>query len=117
MARYVVGRVEELPPGTSRLLPDAGPWGIGVFNVAGTYYALNNLCPHAGAQVCRGMVTGTTEAIGPYRMRWVRDGEILRCPWHSWEIDITTGRTLTDPRLFVKQYPVYVEDGLIIVEI
>jgi nitrite reductase/ring-hydroxylating ferredoxin subunit len=30
----------------------------------------------------------------------------LRCPWHSWEYDITTGQSVFDPRVRVVTYPV-----------
>ena len=43
----------------------------------------------------------------------VREGEILTCPWHGLEFDLTTGRCLANPRVRVRQYPVAVEDGLV----
>ncbi len=115
MSRYVVGRVEDLPPGSRRLIP-VGRWGVGVFNVHGRYYALNNYCPHAGGPVCAGDVTGTTQAVGPYKVEWVRQGEVVVCPWHGWEFDIASGRTVTDPKRSVRTYPVRVENGLVILE-
>ena len=43
-------------------------------------------------------------------MHIIRDGEIVRCPWHGWEFDITTGRSVYNPhRLRVKIYDVAVE--------
>lgn len=115
MARHVVGRVEELPPGSHKVVP-VGRRGLGVFNVNGQFYALYNVCPHAGGPLCLGPVTGTTRATGPYQVEWVREGEILRCPWHGWEFDITTGCTITEPVERVQTYPVHIEDGLIVVE-
>lgn len=111
-----MGRVDEIPPGEKRIVP-VGRNGVGVFNVKGRFYALNNICPHAGAPLCFGDVTGTTEARGPYEPEWVREGEILRCPWHAWEIDITSGRTLTEPHRTVRTYEVVVEDDVVILEI
>ena len=41
---------------------------------------------------------------------WARDGEIVRCPWHGWEFDILTGRSIFNPhRTRVKAYDVTVE--------
>ncbi len=115
--RHRVARAAEIPPGGMVLVP-LGRRGVGVYNVRGAFHALSNLCPHAGGPVCRGDVTGTTVAGGaPYAQEWVRDGEILRCPWHAWEIDITTGRTITDPTRTVATYPVTVEDGWVVVEV
>ena len=115
MGRYVVGRVADLPPGSQRLVR-AGRWGVGVFNVNGKYYACNNHCPHAGGPLCLGEITGTTENVGPYQVLWVRQGEIVSCPWHAWEFDITTGRTITEPTRSVRTYPVRVEDDLVILD-
>ncbi len=107
MARYVV--VSELPPG-SRKIVDAGGRSIGVFNVHGTFYAIRNLCPHQFAPLCRGIITGTTLPSQPGQYIWARDGEIIRCPWHGWEFDITTGRSVFNPhKMRVKTYEVTVE--------
>ena len=54
----------------------------------------------------------------PLRIRnldLVRDGEIIRCPWHLWEFDILTGGCLVDPKVRVKTYPVRIEDGEVVV--
>jgi nitrite reductase (NADH) small subunit len=113
--RYVVGRVEDLPPGTRRELP-IGRGGVGLFNVDGVFYALGNVCPHMGGPLCAGKVTGTTIAVDQYEPRWIRQGEILRCPWHGWEFDLKTGETITEPTRRVRSYPVSVEDGVVIIE-
>jgi nitrite reductase/ring-hydroxylating ferredoxin subunit len=55
-------------------------------------------------------------ACGPstgWRHEWVRDGEIVTCPWHGLEFDVTTGRCLASPKVRVRTYPVVVEDGLV----
>ncbi len=41
----------------------------------------------------------------------MRDGEIVTCPWHGMEFDITTGRCLANPKVRLRSYPVTVEDG------
>ena len=89
---------------------------LALFNVGGTLCAINNYCPHQGGPLCRGTVTGVAVADRPYEFNWTRDGEIVRCPWHRWEVDLLTGEVLTDPTLKVKRYPVVVEDGEIVVE-
>jgi nitrite reductase/ring-hydroxylating ferredoxin subunit len=50
-------------------------------------------------------------------LRRVRDGEILRCPWHGWEFEIATGKTVTKPVVRVKTFPARVEDGRVVVEL
>jgi len=43
---------------------------------------------------------------------WGREGEILRCPWHGWEFDLITGRSIFNPhKMRVKTYEVTVEPG------
>jgi 3-phenylpropionate/trans-cinnamate dioxygenase ferredoxin subunit len=105
----VVGRVSEVPPGGRRIVDAAGR-SIGVFNVKGTFYALRNSCPHQAAPLCLGAIKGMTLPSRPGEYHWGREGEILRCPWHGWEFDITTGRSIFNPhKTRVKAYEVTVE--------
>lgn len=127
MGRYVVGRVRELPPG-ARAVVEVDDRSIGVFNVHRRFYALRNRCPHQAAPLCLGEITGLMLPSPPGEYRWARAGEILRCPWHGWEFDITTGRSIFNPhrtrvRTYevtveedeaVERYPVTIEDGLVI---
>ena len=122
MLRYIVGPVEDIAPGQRKIVvPFRGRAGIGVFNVAGTFYALRNLCPHKSGPLCTGAATGRMVADRPpgadgFGLEWERDGEIIRCPWHLWEFEIATGRCLVDRRVRVKTYQVVIEDGQIVVE-
>ena len=102
-------RVSDLPPGERKIV-EVRSRSIGVFNVHGEYYALRSLCPHQGAPLCRGTITGTARSTAPGEIIWERDGRILRCPWHGWEFDIATGRSVFNPhRLRVRTYDVTVE--------
>ncbi len=131
MGKHVVGRVGELPPGSRRIV-DAEGRSIGVFNVHGQYYALRNRCPHQAAPLCQGSIKGMTLPSRPGEYVWARDGEILRCPWHGWEFDLTNGRsifnphavrvktyqvTVEEPEEAVETFPVTVEDGLVILHV
>ena len=111
--RFVVGAAEDLPPGTSTIVyPEKVKSGIGVFNVDGEFYALKNTCPHMGGPLCRGTVRGTSAAEvsddGALDVRWERSGEIVACPWHHWEFEIKTGKTIFKSRQKVRGYPVEV---------
>jgi nitrite reductase/ring-hydroxylating ferredoxin subunit len=111
MAKHVVGTVDEIPPGTRKIVEIAGR-SIGVFNVNGEYFALLNRCPHQAGPLCKGNAHGflRSGAVGEYD--YSRPGEILRCPWHGWEFDIRTGQSWFDPRgVRVRRYDVSVEPG------
>jgi 3-phenylpropionate/trans-cinnamate dioxygenase ferredoxin subunit len=101
--------VSELAPGDRKIVEAEGR-SIGVFNVHGTFHALRNSCPHQAAPLCLGSIKGMTMPSKPGEYIWAREGEILRCPWHGWEFDITTGRSIFNPhRTRVKAYDVTVE--------
>jgi nitrite reductase (NADH) small subunit len=65
-----------------------------VLNVSGRFYALSNICPHAGAAFERGHVTGGA----------------LYCPLHGWGFDLDSGASLDDPTLCAWTYPVEIHD-------
>lgn len=108
MAEHVVARADEVRPGTVKLVSVAGR-EIGLFNVAGEFFALRNRCPHQGGPLCRGRLSGFLVGDRPGEYRYSRPGEILRCPWHGWEFDIRTGQSWFDPaKTRVRSYPVTV---------
>ena len=85
---------------------------IGVFNVAGEYFAIGNRCPHNGASLCKGRVVGLVEATEPGSYQFSRRGEFVRCPWHGWEFDLRTGKSRCEPdRTKVRSYELTVEPG------
>ena len=108
--RFFVCPASALPPGT-RLVRELDGKSVGVFNVEGRFFALHNRCPHKGGALCLGPVTGTTLPSNHLRYTYGREGHILRCAWHGWEFEIETGRSLVDPRVRAKTFPVVVEDG------
>jgi nitrite reductase/ring-hydroxylating ferredoxin subunit len=82
-----------------------------------TFFALRNICPHQGADLSKGWLTGTNMPSDVGQFRFDRRNEILRCPWHAWEYDLCTGRSLHDPRnQRVKSYVVSIEDDHVVVE-
>jgi len=118
--RYVVGNLDELPPGTMKLVP-VGKFGVGVYNVGGQLFALTNYCPHRGGPLCQGQVIGWAEqGERPWEIRWTRHGEILRCPWHQWEFEIKSGSAViyqeSKRPYSIRMYPVKVEGGEVVLE-
>ena len=113
--RINIGSVN-LQPGEKRIIEVEGKQ-IGLFNVAGTYHALHNHCPHMGGNLCQGPVTGTTIMSDPEKFVYGREGELVRCSWHGWEFEIKTGRCLVDDRLRVRSYEITVENEELILHI
>lgn len=94
--RFEVCPASELEPGERRI-ETLGKFSVGVFNLNGEYYAIKNDCPHQRAPLCEGKLTGTTSSDQPGEYNWERDGQIITCPWHGWEFDITTGDSVFNP--------------------
>jgi nitrite reductase/ring-hydroxylating ferredoxin subunit len=113
MAKHSVAKVGELPEGGGKLL-EIENIEIGIYLIEGTYHAYRNMCPHAGAPVCNAALGKvlTAEQITIAE----RERPTIRCPWHGWEFDLSTGcHTFTNARL--KEYPTHLEGDEIMVVI
>ncbi|MFW5917884.1 MAG: Rieske (2Fe-2S) protein [Haloferacaceae archaeon] len=114
--RVEVAAVEELPPGEREIVTVEGR-SIGVFNVDGEYYALENACCHEGGPVCEGKLQSAL--VGEYTEPGQRVAEsfsgppAIACPWHGWEYDVTTGEHLGDSDVRLPTFEVVVEDGVV----
>jgi nitrite reductase/ring-hydroxylating ferredoxin subunit len=114
--QFAICNTAELPAGQRKIVEVDGK-SIGVFNVKGEYYALLNYCPHTGAELCRGPVTGTAMPVDEHKYIYGYEGELIRCAWHGWEFKIATGECLVDPKIRAKRYQVTVEDDEVVVHI
>jgi 3-phenylpropionate/trans-cinnamate dioxygenase ferredoxin subunit len=95
--------VEELPPGEMKLVT-AGTVSVGVYNLDGTYYAIEDRCSHDDGPLCEGEFDPETG--------------VVVCPRHGANFDIRSGEALTLPAFEpVSVYPVRVVDGMVKVEI
>jgi 3-phenylpropionate/trans-cinnamate dioxygenase ferredoxin subunit len=105
--------LEELPPGEKKIVRLERGISIGIFNVDGALYAIRNVCPHHGAQLCLGVARpGTMLPAAPGEWAYSTDTPIVRCPRHRWEFRLKDGRSFTTPdRYRVKVYDVSVIDG------
>jgi 3-phenylpropionate/trans-cinnamate dioxygenase ferredoxin subunit len=113
---HVVCSVEDLPPGTRRIVDVEGT-SIGNFNVGGKLYAIRNTCPHKGAPLCKGTIGGTMLPSEPHTYVYGMKDRLLRCPWHGWEIDLETGRpALTGAAVQVRTYVIAARDGQVVIE-
>jgi nitrite reductase/ring-hydroxylating ferredoxin subunit len=114
--QFVLGPVEDFPPDAHPIV-EAGGREIGIYHVDGRYYAVQNICPHALAPICRGTIGGTALPTAPGEpFQLGLEGRVLRCVWHGWEFDVVTGEALfgIDKRK-VKTFPVAVVEGQLVV--
>ena len=102
MTEFVkVAKIGEITAGEARAVEAAGK-RIALFNVNGTFYAIDDTCTHRGGPLSDGMVEGTE----------------VTCPWHGAIFDVTTGSVLGPPApQDVTHYPVRVEGEDIEVEL
>jgi 3-phenylpropionate/trans-cinnamate dioxygenase ferredoxin component len=95
--------VEELPPDSVKIVY-AGSIAVGVYNLGGEFYALEDRCSHDDGPLCEG--------------EFDPDEGIAICPRHGANIDVRTGRALTLPAVeSVQTFPVRVDDGMIKVKV
>lgn len=86
MSEFVtVARVGEIPEGEGRPFEVDGII-VGVFNVDGKYWAIDDFCPHQGASLSAGHLSGTC----------------ITCPLHGWRFDVTDGTWLDNPKSKLK---------------
>ncbi|MDQ0218124.1 Rieske (2Fe-2S) protein [Peribacillus cavernae] len=111
MQKYVVATADEIPPGQRKIIKIAGK-SIGIFNINGEFFAIRNRCPHGGAPLCEGVLSGFVQSPVPGEYTYTRKGEIIRCPWHQWEFDVKTGQSWVDPvKTRVRSYEAKIEQG------
>jgi nitrite reductase/ring-hydroxylating ferredoxin subunit len=95
-----VAEVSDLNPGEGKTVV-AGERELALFNVAGTFYAIDNVCPHRGGPMGEALLEGH-EAI---------------CPWHGWRFNVTTGFSPVVKTAKVDTFEVVVEGNDIKVRI
>lgn len=101
MGNFVkIARTGDVPPGQGRSIDVQGR-EIAVFNVGGTFYAIDNVCKHRGGSLGEGEL----------------DGSVVTCPLHAWTYDVTSGECFDDPSCKVDRFTLRVEGDDILVEI
>ena len=116
-AEVDVGPLAGFAPGEP-IRVDVGNRAIVVVRHNSEVFALRDLCPHMGAQLSSGRVGGTTLPCKPGdEIVYGRAGEILTCPWHGWQFELTTGKSLCNPeRARVRRYQACIRAGHIFVD-
>ena len=101
MAEFVkAALVSEVPPGTGKCV-EANGRQIAVFNVDGTFHAIDNTCLHRGGPLGEGEL----------------EGNIVTCPWHGWQYDVRTGVNTMDENEQLGRYDVRIEGNDVLVSV
>jgi nitrite reductase (NADH) small subunit len=91
--------VEEIPPGTRRLVMGLYDKPIALFNIEGNLYAINAICPHMGGPLQSGKL----------------QGKIIYCPWHQWSFCVDNGESDHQGGHCTSTYQVQIQDGVVMV--
>jgi nitrite reductase (NADH) small subunit len=101
VSRWVkIADVSSCPPGSAREFT-VEDRVVALFNVDGTLYALDGVCPHQGGPLGEGDLTGS----------------IVTCPWHGWQFDVSTGQNQLNPRMTQPGFPLRVEGDAVLIDL
>lgn len=99
MSRISLINLADLPPGQSAEVVAEGKI-FAVFNVDGTVFVLDGICPHAGGPLGKGSLRG----------------DVVTCPWHGWQFQVSSGQHCLNSRICQTKYETIIEDGRIMIE-
>ncbi len=92
-----IAPASELPPG-ERLFVEIEGKPIVIFNIAGQFFSIADVCSHDDGPVGEGALEGYT----------------IICPRHGAQFDVRTGKVLAMPAVVdIPAYPVRVVDGML----
>lgn len=96
-----VADVSEVPPGGKKLLDFDGR-AVALFNVGGSFFAIDDVCTHDGGPLADGELRGCE----------------IACPRHGARFDVRTGAALCMPAFEpVATHEVRVENGAVLVRV
>ena len=92
-----IAPASELPSG-ERLFVEIGGKPVVIFNIAGQYFSIADVCSHDDGPVGEGTL----------------EGYAITCPRHGAQFDVRTGKVLQMPAVVdIPAYPVRVVDGML----
>ena len=100
MAFVRAAAASEIAVGTIKEV-NVGGTAVALANIAGTYHAINNTCLHRGGPLGEGTL----------------EGKIVTCPWHGWQFDVTSGKSVQNPAACVACYPTELRAGEVFVDL
>jgi len=96
-----IAQTGDLSPGDGKVVEAEGQT-IALFNVDGTFYAIENTCTHVGGPLSEGALVGSE----------------VTCPWHGAQFNVASGKVLGPPaRRDVKSFVVTVEGSDVLIEL
>lgn len=99
--RVKVATTAEIPPGEGKTIEVEG-YAVALFNVDGSYFAIEDTCSHVGGPLGEGEL----------------DGECVQCPWHGARFNVKTGEFIAGPKASdLSTYPVTVDGEDILIEL
>jgi nitrite reductase/ring-hydroxylating ferredoxin subunit len=95
-----IAKVADCPPGAAVEVV-AGDRMVALFNVDGTFCALDGVCPHQGGPLGQGEL----------------DSCIVTCPWHGWQFDVRSGQSQLSPSVVQPRIAVRVEGDAVFADL
>ena len=74
---------------------------VALANVDGKFYAISGICLHEGGPLGEGDL----------------DGQVVTCPWHAWQFDVTTGKVHANQGMGVETYPVEIRGNDVFIDV
>lgn len=102
MSDWIKVSAADIPEGTSKQVDlEAQGISLAVCNMEGKFHVIDGMCPHVGGPLGEGEL----------------DGNLLSCPWHGWQFDITNGACAVRPGTKQTIYPTKVEGSDIFIQL
>ncbi len=95
--KITVGKVEAVPAGRGATVKLKDGTQVALFNVGGSFHAIENFCPHKGYPLADSRLYGN----------------IVECDLHGWRFDVRNGECFTRKDCSIEKYEVVIEDGWI----
>ena len=96
-----VAETKDVPAGKAIAVEVQGV-KVAIFNIDGSYYAVDDTCTHKGGPLSEGELEGT----------------VVTCPWHGATFDLSTGNHLAPPApTGVTRWEVKIEGGDVMVRV
>ena len=102
MAKVVVGKTSDIEEGKLVHIT-AGGKELVVTKLEGNYYAIDDICTHAGAELHEGELNNSE----------------LTCPWHGAKWDIKTGNLISFPQKLkpLQSHKISIEKDTLFIEV